>query len=401
MVETPANTRPNRGLSGKPAWRKLRFERPERSGPLEKLRVSSHFLQSPNERRCPAVRLVAHGQHPMGEGGQRPGEGASSLATRPSPLAPPSGRPYFVMELVKGIRITDYCDQNDLPTEDRLKLFMKVCHAVQHAHQKGIIHRDLKPSNMMVTLHDGEAVPKVIDFGIAKATGQRLTDKTLFTRYEQMIGTPAYMSPEQAAMSGLDVDTRTDIYALGVLLYELLTGVTPFDKETLTKAAFDEIRRLIQEAEPAKPSTRVHALGDKLTDVAKHRQTEPGGLRRSLRGDLDWIVMKALEKDRRRRYETANDLAEDLERHLEHQPVVAGPPSTAYRARKFIRRHRLGVAFAAAVMVALALGLVTSLMGFAQARHERDRSVPASPIGPKANRKGRAPVIRPGSSNGR
>ena len=178
-------------------------------------------------------------------------------------------------------------------------------------------------------------------------------------------------------MSGLDVDTRTDIYALGVLLYELLTGVTPFDKETLAKAAFDEIRRLIQEAEPAKPSTRVHALGDKLTDVAKHRQTEPGGLRRSLRGDLDWIVMKALEKDRRRRYETANDLAEDLERHLGHQAVLAGPPSKAYRARKFIRRHRLGVAFAAAVMVALALGLVVSLIGFEQARRERDRAVAA------------------------
>ena len=179
------------------------------------------------------------------------------------------------MELVKGIRITDYCDQNDLPTEERLKLFMKVCHAVQHAHQKGIIHRDLKPSNVMVTLHDGEAVPKVIDFGIAKATGQRLTDKTLFTRFEQMIGTPAYMSPEQAAMSGLDVDTRTDIYALGVLLYELLTGVTPFDKETLAKAALDEIRRMIRETEPPKPSTRLHALGDKLTEVAKHRHTEP------------------------------------------------------------------------------------------------------------------------------
>jgi eukaryotic-like serine/threonine-protein kinase len=288
-----------------------------------------------------------------------------------------SGRPYFVMELVKGIRITDYCDQNDLPTEERLKLFMKVCHAVQHAHQKGIIHRDLKPSNVMVTLHDGEPVPKVIDFGIAKATGQRLTDKTLFTRYEQMIGTPAYMSPEQAAMSGLDVDTRTDIYALGVLLYELLTGVTPFDKETLAKAAFDEIRRLIQEAEPAKPSTRVHALGDKLTDVAKHRQTEPAGLTRQLHGDLDWIVMKALEKDRARRYETANALVEDIQHHLSHEPVRASPPSAAYRAGKFIRRHRLGVAFAAAVVVALALGLVVSLIGFAQARRERDRAVAA------------------------
>ena len=311
----------------------------------------------------------------MGEGGQRPGEGASSLATRPSPLAPPSGRPYFVMELVKGIRITDYCDQNDLPTEDRLKLFMKVCHAVQHAHQKGIIHRDLKPSNMMVTLHDGEAVPKVIDFGIAKATGQRLTDKTLFTRYEQMIGTPAYMSPEQAAMSGLDVDTRTDIYALGVLLYELLTGVTPFDKETLAKAALDEIRRMIRETEPPKPSTRLHTMGETLTEVAKHRHTEPGLLRRSLRGDLDWIVMKALEKDRARRYETANALAEDIQRHRDHQPVVAGPPSTVYRAGKFIRRHRAGLAVGAALIVVLVLGTVVSTWQAVRAkRAEREQT---------------------------
>src|SRR5512135_1935124 len=224
-----------------------------------------------------------------------------------------SGRPYFVMELVKGIKITDYCDQNDLSTEERLNLFIKVCHAVQHAHQKGIIHRDLKPSNVMITLHDGEPVPKVIDFGIAKATGHRLTEKTLFTRYEQMIGTPAYMSPEQAAMSGLDVDTRTDIYALGVLLYELLTGVTPFDKETLSKAALDEIRRMIREIEPAKPSTRLETMGEKLSEVAEHRHTEPGALSRLVRGELDWVVMKCLEKDRTRRYDTAKALADDLE----------------------------------------------------------------------------------------
>ncbi len=278
-----------------------------------------------------------------------------------------SGRPYFVMELVKGIRITDYCDQNNLSTEQRLNLFIKVCHAVQHAHQKGIIHRDLKPSNVMITLHDGEAVPKVIDFGVAKATGQRLTEKTLFTRYEQMIGTPAYMSPEQAQMSGLDVDTRTDIYALGVLLYELLTGVTPIDKDTLARVALEEVRRMIRETEPPKPSTRLHTMGEKLTEVAKHRDTEGGILRRSVRGDLDWIVMKALEKDRGRRYATANDFAEDVQRHLAHQPVLASPPSTVYRARKFVQRHRVAVAMAAVVALALAAGLSLALVGLRRA----------------------------------
>jgi tetratricopeptide (TPR) repeat protein len=288
-----------------------------------------------------------------------------------------SGRPYFVMELVKGIKITDFCDQNDLSTRERLHLFIKVCHAVQHAHQKGVIHRDLKPSNVMVTLHDGAPVPKVIDFGIAKATGPRLTGKTLFTRYEQMIGTPAYMSPEQAAISGLDVDTRTDIYALGVLLYELLAGVTPFDSETLARAAFDEIRRMIRETEPPKPSTRLHTMGDKVIEVAKHRHTDPAALRRSVRGDLDWIVMKALEKDRRRRYEAANDLARDVQRHLEHQPVLAGPPGAFYRTRKFVRRHRVGVALAGSITGALIIGLAVSLIGFAKARRERDRAVEA------------------------
>jgi tetratricopeptide (TPR) repeat protein len=293
-----------------------------------------------------------------------------------------SGRPYFVMELVKGIKITDYCDQNNLSTEERLDLFIKVCHAVQHAHQKGIIHRDLKPSNVMITLHDGEAVPKVIDFGIAKATGQRLTEKTLFTRYEQMIGTPAYMSPEQAQISGLDVDTRTDVYALGVLLYELLTGETPFDKETLAKVALDEIRRMIQETEPPKPSTR-------LTELARSQKAEVRGQKaevrcKEVRGDLDWIVMKALEKDRRRRYATASDFAEDVERHLKHEPVVASPPSAVYRARKFVRRHRVGVAVGGAVTVALLAGLAVALLGLQRAlraeaatRQERDRAVAA------------------------
>jgi serine/threonine protein kinase len=217
-----------------------------------------------------------------------------------------AGRPYFVMELVRGIPITEYCDQANLPTRERLQLFIKVCQAVQHAHQKGVIHRDLKPSNVLVTEHDGEPVPKVIDFGVSKALGQKLTEKTLFTAFHHLIGTPAYMSPEQAALSGSDLDTRADIYSLGVLLYELLTGVTPFDAETLRQAGLDEIRRMIRETEPLKPSTRLETLGKRLTDVAKHRHTEPATLSRLVRGDLDWIVMKCLEKDRKRRYETAN-----------------------------------------------------------------------------------------------
>ncbi|HEY9172533.1 MAG TPA: protein kinase [Verrucomicrobiae bacterium] len=271
-----------------------------------------------------------------------------------------TGRPYFVMELVRGMAITDYCDQASLATTERLHLFVKVCHAVQHAHQKGIIHRDLKPSNVLVTLHDGEPVPKVIDFGVAKALGQKLTEKTLFTGFTQMVGTPAYMSPEQAALSGLDIDTRSDIYSLGVLLYELLTGVTPFDKETLAKAALDEICRMIRETEPPKPSTRLQTLGEKLTDVAKHRHTEPAALRRFVRGDLDWIVMKALEKDRVRRYETANALALDLDRHLSNQVVTARPPSTFYLLQKFARRNRASLATATAMALLLVLGAVVS-----------------------------------------
>src|SRR5678816_2190329 len=216
------------------------------------------------------------------------------------------GRPFFVMELVRGIKITDYCDQANLPTAERLALFITVCQAVQHAHQKGVIHRDLKPSNILVTLHDGVPVPKVIDFGVAKATQGRLTDNTVYTQFQQMIGTPLYMSPEQAEMSGLDVDTRTDIYALGVLLYELLTGRTPFDADTFNKAGHDEMRRLIREQEPQKPSTALHTMAQAtLTNVALHRASEPPRLIHSIHGDLDWIVMKALDKDRARRYETA------------------------------------------------------------------------------------------------
>jgi serine/threonine protein kinase/tetratricopeptide (TPR) repeat protein len=272
-----------------------------------------------------------------------------------------TGRPYFVMELVRGVKITDYCDQNNLSTEERLKLFTQVCQAIQHAHQKGIIHRDIKPSNILVTISEpgSPGSPKVIDFGIT--TGQRLTDKTVFTAFEQFIGTPAYMSPEQAMMTSLDVDTRTDIYALGVLLYELLTGQTPFDTKDLMAAGLDAMRHIIREQEPARPSTRVSTLlAADLTIVASHRHAEPGRLGTLLRGDLDWIVMKALEKDRARRYDTANDLATDIQRHLTNEPVAARPPSTSYRFQKLVRRNKLAFGAVAAVTMALVLGVVAS-----------------------------------------
>jgi serine/threonine protein kinase len=273
-----------------------------------------------------------------------------------------TGRPYFVMELVPGVSITEYCDKNSLSTRDRLALFLQVCGAVQHAHQKGIIHRDIKPSNVMVTHHDGRPVPKVIDFGIAKATNQKLTEKTLFTRYAHIIGTPAYMSPEQAELSDLDVDTRSDIYSLGVLLYELLTGTTPFGEEELRKAGYVEMQRVIREQEPIKPSTKLSTLGETVTDIAQRRNSTPDLLRKAVRGDLDWIVMKAMEKDRSRRYETASGLAEDIRRHLESEPVCARGPSTTYRLRKFLRRHRSQALGALAlVVVAVAVGVVLSL----------------------------------------
>jgi serine/threonine protein kinase/Tfp pilus assembly protein PilF len=288
------------------------------------------------------------------------------------------GRPYFVMELVRGIKITDYCDQANLPTSDRLALFMQVCHAVQHAHQKGIIHRDLKPSNILVTLQDGTPVPKVIDFGVAKATQGPLTELTIYTRALEMVGTPLYMSPEQAEMNGLDVDTRTDIYALGVLLYELLTGRTPFDADTLRKAGYDEVRRIIREQEPQKPSTALHIMAQgTLTTVAQHRASEPPKLIHAIRGDLDWIVMKTLEKDRSRRYETANGLAADIRRHLDNEPVMARPPSKAYQFQKLVRRNKVVFAAASAVITALVIGLAVSTWMFYKEQLARQRAVAA------------------------
>ncbi len=273
-----------------------------------------------------------------------------------------TGRPYFVMELVRGVRITDYCDQNHLPTEERLRLFLQVCRAIQHAHQKGIIHRDIKPSNILVTLADDVPVLKMIDFGIAKAIGERLTDKTVTTRLEQFIGTPDYMSPEQAGLSGLDVDTRSDIYALGVLLYELLTGRTPFEAKELVQGGLDEIIRHIREEEPPKPSTRLSRLepGEQAT-TAHQRATEPPRLLRSVRGDLDWIAMKCLEKDRSRRYETANELARDIEFHLRGQPVSAAAPTLRYRTAKYLHRHRRVLATAGALVCMAILGTTLSV----------------------------------------
>jgi serine/threonine protein kinase len=287
-----------------------------------------------------------------------------------------TGRPYFVMELVHGVPIVEYCDANRLTPRDRLELFVPVCQAIQHAHQKGIIHRDIKPSNVLVTMYDDKPVPKVIDFGVAKAVEQRLTEKTLFTQFGTVVGTFEYMSPEQAELNAYGVDTRSDVYSLGVLLYELLTGTTPLERDRLSAAAYAEIVRWIKEEEPPRPSVRLSSSGI-LAKVAAARKTEPAKLPGLLRGDLDWIVMKALDKDRSRRYETVSALAEDLHRYLTEKPVAARPPSTWYRFRKLARRNKVALATSGIVLASLLLGTAVSIWQAARASVERDRAIAA------------------------
>jgi serine/threonine protein kinase len=287
-----------------------------------------------------------------------------------------TGRPFFVMEIVHGVRITEHCDANRLAAPERLELFIQVCQAIQHAHQKGIVHRDIKPSNILVTMLDGAPLPKVIDFGIAKAIEQNLADKTPFTMDGHFVGTPAYMSPEQADMSGMDVDTRSDIYSLGVLLYELLTGKTPFDQKELLTLGLDEMRRTLREREPPRPSIRVESLPkEELALAAQQRGIEPHRMRLGLQGDLDWIVMRALEKDRTRRYPTANGLAADVQRYLGNEPVSARPPTRRYRLQKLVRRNKVVFAAGTAVAMALTAGFGTSMWMFFRERTARREQV--------------------------
>ena len=279
----------------------------------------------------------------------------------------PQGRPYFVMEHIQGVPITEHCDRQKLTNRERLELFIQVCEGVQHAHQKAVIHRDLKPSNVLVTILDDKAVPKIIDFGVAKATSRPLTETTMFTELGTLIGTPEYMSPEQAEMTGQDVDTRTDVYSLGVMLYELVVGALPFEPKELRSAGFAEIVRKIREDEPTKPSARLSTLGERSSEFARCRKVDLRTLRSQLLGDLDWIVMKALEKDRTRRYGSPSELAADLVRHMKDEPISAGAPSKAYRARKFVRRHRVGVGVAVASFVVL-VGFAVTMAIAMQAR---------------------------------
>jgi WD40 repeat protein/serine/threonine protein kinase len=302
-----------------------------------------------------------------------------------------TGRPYFVMELVQGVPITEFCDKNKLSARERIELFIPVCQAIQSAHQKGIIHRDIKPSNILVTLNGGAPVPKVIDFGVAKATNQKLTEKTLFTNYATMIGTPAYMSPEQAEMSSLDVDTRTDIYSLGVLLYELLTGTTPFPEERLRSVGYGEMQRIIAEEEPVRPSTRLSTMKDEQRGVVVPNRGVSGlALADVFSSDLDWIVMKCLEKDRARRYETANGLAIDIQRHLDNEPIIARPPSQLYKIQKFARRNKVACLAAVTVGAALILGISLATIGFFQARWQRNQARKAQDIASAAQAQAQA-----------
>jgi serine/threonine protein kinase len=281
------------------------------------------------------------------------------------------GRPYFVMEHVSGVSITDYCNRYRLSTRERMELFVSVCQAIHHAHQKGIIHRDVKPNNILVGTKDGRPSPKIIDFGVAKAINQRLTEKTVYTEQGRLIGTPEYMSPEQAEMTGLDIDTTTDIYSLGVVLYELLVGALPFDVQVLREAGFEGIRHIIREVDPPKPSTRISTLGEAAAAIALYRKTEPATLVKQVRGEPDWIIMRAMEKDRTRRYQSASAFATDIERYLRNEPIIASPPSTVYRLRKLVKRHKGVFASLGAVFLALAIGVVISTTMYFRAETAR------------------------------
>ena len=280
-----------------------------------------------------------------------------------------SGQPYFVMELIKGLPITEYCDKAQLTTQQRLELMVPVCLAVQHAHQKGIIHRDIKPSNILVTEYDGTPVPKIIDFGVARAVGTKLSDLTANTDFGLVVGTLEYMSPEQAGLNQLDIDTRSDVYSLGILLYELLTGSTPLDRKQMNAVAVMEVLRLIRESEPQRPSTRISST-EEAPSVAANRSTEPARLSGLVRGELDWIAMKALDKDRSRRYQTANAFAEDIQRYLQQKPVQAGPPTFRYRLRKMLKRNRILATASALVFLSLMLGAIATTWGWLESRKQ-------------------------------
>ena len=397
-TEAPAafsrNPRPNRRRprrSRMPPWKPRHPRRPARSiGPYKLLEqigeggMGTVWMAQQTEpvKRLVAVKLIKAGMDSKQVIARFEAERqALALMDHPNIArvldagTTSAGRPYFVMELVKGVPITKYCDEHHLTPRQRLELFIPVCQAVQHAHQKGIIHRDLKPSNVLVALYDGKPVPKVIDFGVAKAAGQQLTDKTLVTGFGAIVGTLEYMSPEQAEINQLDIDTRSDIYSLGVLLYELLTGSTPFSRKELEKAGMLEMLRVIREEEPPKPSTQL-STAEGLPTLAANRGTEPAKLTKLVRGELDWIVMKALEKDRNRRYETANGFAMDVQRYLADEPVQACPPSAGYRLRKFVRRNKGRVAASVALAAVLIAG--GGAVMAVQARADRERAAAAA-----------------------